>query len=223
MTASPRPRLSADDPVHGTKTGYTKGCRDECCRTAQAQAQARWRTRSIIYGPTELVDATGTRRRIHALMALGHSTPRIGTACALDESTIRTLATRQRITPRSAQRIARVYDELSMTVGTSTKTRRYAARMGWAPPLAWDDIDDPRERPSGVRRPSHSGPGHDDVDESVVDRILAGDWRLSATRAERRAVVARWLAAGRGPLNDLERRTGWRFDRYLEQDEQEAS
>ena len=49
-------------------------------------------------------------------------------------------------------------------------------------------------------------------DPVVIDRILAGDFTLAktATKAERVEVVARW----QGALNELERATGWRADRY---------
>jgi hypothetical protein len=44
----------------------------------------------------------------------------------------------------------------------------------------------------------------------VVQRILAGDWRLPCNPAEKTAVIEQWA----GPLNELERLTGWNVRRY---------
>ena len=64
------------------------------------------------------------------------------------------------------------------------------------------DIDDPDERPDMNAR-------DDEVDEVVVLRILAGDFTLTANRAERYEVVRRWTGAD----NELERRTRWNVAR----------
>lgn len=58
------------------------------------------------------------------------------------------------------------------------------------------------------------------LDESVVERILAGDWRLHATKAERIAVTAVWLGVGNSQ-NALHRRTGWKVDRYVQRDDEQ--
>jgi hypothetical protein len=73
-----------------------------------------------------------------------------------------------------------------------TRTRNYARNHNFAPPLAWDDIDNPRERPrQGTRRVRRT-----DIDEAVVLRLLAGE-HLPATTAERNEAMARWRASGR--------------------------
>jgi WhiB family transcriptional regulator, redox-sensing transcriptional regulator len=41
-------------------------------------------------------------------------------------------------------------------------------RLGWAPPLAWNDIDDPDEVPDA------GAPADDEADENVVHAFLAG-------------------------------------------------
>jgi hypothetical protein len=51
------------------------------------------------------------------------------------------------------------------------------------------------------------------VDEGVVLRIMAGEYRVRANRSERREVVERWRAAGRS-LKLLARETGWKVERY---------
>lgn len=101
------------------------------------------------------VDATGTRRRLQALMAIGYSQldiiQRLGMAP--------TAAYRMwhphhpRVYACTAQKVTAVYDELAMTPPPNTwmtrRTMAYAAAQGWAPPLAWDEdsIDDPSAEP----------------------------------------------------------------------------
>ena len=57
----------------------------------------------------------------------------------------------------------------------------------------------------------------DDVDEVMVERILSGDFTnsASATRPERTRIITAWPTTGRS-MNDLERETGWKLDRYRE-------
>ena len=59
----------------------------------------------------------------------------------------------------SRDRIRDLYERLCMTRwepedpwgrGKSTLARKTAEARSWAPPLAWDDIDDPNEVPQGV-------------------------------------------------------------------------
>lgn len=156
------------------------------------------------------VDATGTHRRIRALMRLGWPSREIARSAGWDcRVSVTNVLRYGKVSAASAARIRRTYDELSMKVGPSPWTRAYAERAGWPPPLAWDDdtIDDPKARPA--RRKNRDL----DVDEVVVERILAGDWRMPARKAERLAVIARW----EGPLNELDRLTGWNTRRDLQE------
>jgi hypothetical protein len=54
----------------------------------------------------------------------------------------------------------------------------------------------------------------DPADPVVVERILEGDFRLPANRAERVLVVEGWLQRGRS-LAQLATSTGWNLERYL--------
>lgn len=189
------------------------------------------------------VPAIGTLRRILALQSLGYP--------------MREIARRAGLTPRygnqliytgqrwvhadAARRVREVYDELSMTVAPDTRAARHvkviARRNGGVPPLAWDDIDDPNEEPSGVafcekadcyRAPvaqalcmthykqQHTGGqgAHVDVDDVVVRRILDGEWKLKANPTERTEVCRRYVAAGGSTLL-LSRLTGWKVERYF--------
>lgn len=92
------------------------------------------------------VPALGARRRIRALIAMGwthelmHAHSGVRTAVTLNQAG-------EWITVRKHRQIAAMYEQLSMTPGPSSLSRARAARRGYAPPLAWDDIDDPRETP----------------------------------------------------------------------------
>ena len=117
---------------------------------------------------------------------------------------------RDHVRRSTAERIAALYDRWCMTPGpAATRNRAMAVRRGWAPPLAWNNIDDPDEQPRGVRA---ERPRKDDVDPIVVERSLAGD-RLPTTRAEKVEITRRWEAQGRS-LNELERTFGWKSERY---------
>jgi plasmid maintenance system antidote protein VapI len=99
-----------------------------------------------------LTDATGTRRRLRALAALGWPANHLARQLAMNPVPIRTLmrGDRQRVTAATARNVAALYDQLWDTPGPSDATRARAARAGWPVPLAWDDesIDDPTARPA---------------------------------------------------------------------------
>ncbi len=98
-----------------------------------------------------LIDATGTVRRVRALVAMGHSQQTMAdeVGCAFTYISSLTHGRRPTVTVALAKSVQRAYAKLSMTVGLSVRARLKAQRLGWAPPLAWDDdtIDDPRAVP----------------------------------------------------------------------------
>jgi hypothetical protein len=195
---------AAGGPQHGTKYRYQLGCREECCRRANMRATKAWRA-----GMTaSLIDATGTKRRVQALVALGWTLREISEdAGGFTKNWSHLLLKQQVITSATAEKVDATFERLSMTVPTGPyrqRTRNRAARNGWLPPLAWNDIDDPRETPD------LDALDDGDLDPVVVERILSGDFRLKATAAERAEVVARWT----GSRAVLGRETGWNIDRY---------
>lgn len=79
------------------------------------------------------------------------------------------------VTDATAAAVARAYDLLSIMqppdTFDNTQARRAARRLGWAPPLAWDEIaiDDPDAAPEGMnalRRLS--------IHEQVVELLAIG-------------------------------------------------
>lgn len=208
-----------NDPRHGTVAGYNRiPCRELCCRAAYTRWRKHW-THDRNNGQTRKVDATGIRRRIQALMALGWSIQSMADTAGTTHRVVQTALRSQSITRAKADRITAMYDRLSMRLppertGTerqsAARARNRAHADGWPPPLAWDDetIDDPNSRPyRHQRRPEGGNAELRTVDRVVVERALNGQ-RVRATPPERAEIARRWARTGRS-LNDLDALQGW--------------
>lgn len=160
-------------------------------------------------------------RRLAALVALGYPQPYLADRLGCSQGRIWGFLreTQTNVTAGTLADVDALYEELSMRLPVAnTKLEKYrvsrakdtARRNGYAPPLAWSDIDDPDEQPKGTAKEATG------IDPVVVERLLAGDQSIAAaaTRAERTEVVRRWAQDGRS-LAELERLTGWRPDRYF--------
>lgn len=94
------------------------------------------------------VPALGTMRRLRALGRFGYSTPAIATAIGFDEVTLRKIRNgRQRRTRRwVVNAVTAYYRANADRPGPCNRSRLYAERRRWLPPMAWDDedFDDPR-------------------------------------------------------------------------------
>lgn len=127
-----------------------------------------------------LVDRTGTRRRMQALVALGHPIAHLTRRLNMSNRTgwmlIDDRNTAQ-VTVATRDKVCEAYAQLSMTVTQgrhATRARNIAADRGWVPPLAWDDesLDDPAARPAaGGSRWRRRGPC---TVEDVVELVEAG-------------------------------------------------
>jgi lambda repressor-like predicted transcriptional regulator len=135
------------------------------------------------------VPRVGAVRRIQALLALGWTHAHMKAECGVLTHVLLSQSGGW-VTQRNHNRVAAMFERLSMTPGPSSLTRARAARAGYLPPLAWDDgtIDDP-----GAWADLGSDEDVAQPDEVVVDRLLSGaDWRaIGATRAERIAAAER--------------------------------
>lgn len=125
-------------------------------------------------GKTVSVDATGTRRRLHALMCLGWSIQRLAEEHAVDRQALDNALTAVWVHAQTAVTVREMYADKSMRPapaatwhqkGSVTRARNRAAREGWVPPLGWDDLDldDPAAQPVLT----DVGRTHFDLDEWV--------------------------------------------------------
>lgn len=118
-----------------------------------------------------MTNATGTRRRLQALMVLGHSMAEVARRVDVGVSSLEQTAAGywDMIRVSTAVKVARVYRELSLTPAPanrySEQARNHAMAQGWHGPMAWDDIDNPacQPEPCTVVGPRHIHP--DDVAE----------------------------------------------------------
>lgn len=165
--------------------------------------------------PTEgSVGAIGTTRRLRGLARQQYDLQTIADATGLGFSTLAAIRSRD---PRHVR--SRFYttlrdwtESVGMTVGPSIPARLHAERNGWLSLLAWDDIDDPRERPKVGNNPKR----RNDVDEVNVQRLLAGQ-RIQSTKAEKDEALKRWKAAGKSERS-LCVLHGWKDARYGRED-----
>lgn len=133
---------------------------------------------------------TGIQRRLQALHALGWGAAAIHGAGGPSKPTIARwlhATDPSRIEGRTpfALQVIEVYETLSMQLPPTrtphqrtsrTKALLVANAHGWAPPLAWGNIDDPSESPMGVRV-AHAGAGRPDV---MTARIENAEWLADA-------------------------------------------
>ena len=104
----------------------------------------------IDLGRTVQVPALGARRRVQALVCLGWSISRLAEYSGIDRQALDNALTGDTVTAWTHCRIAILFVELwdtSAPAGThrerqaAARARNRAARAGWAPSMAWDDID----------------------------------------------------------------------------------
>ena len=136
------------------------------------------------------IDATGTWRRIHALIAIGYSRAYISQRLGKNGRALQLRGTN--VTLASAQAIDQLYRELRDNPGPSRRARNEATRRGWLHPGWWDDdtIDDPTYTPRRQDTPRGLI-----VDQIAVDNLIAGR-PGHATIAERREAVRHLHALG---------------------------
>lgn len=141
--------------VHGTNAAYHRcGCRCDECRAASAAVE-KLRYKLTAYGRwAPFVPAIGPARRLQALACLGWSLDALAERLGVTDTMVVHWQQMhyQKMTKDTAARISALYDELwdQRAPGKYTlKTINRAERMGWVPPLAWDDdeIDDPDATP----------------------------------------------------------------------------
>lgn len=128
----------------------------------------------VVAEGAKYVDATGTRRRLQALMAAGWPIRSLEDQAGRHSSALWKAMHTETVFASTAAVVADLFDRLQLIPGPSEQSRRLAQGKGWALPLAWneEDIDDPDGRPYGKRkRGRRASTGNGDAG-SFVDRYL---------------------------------------------------
>jgi hypothetical protein len=139
-------------------------------------------------GGAALVDATGTHRRLQALVAIGWSQAKLATRLGMGPANFAAMMRRGQVTAGTARAAAAVYDELwnqwppqtSQREKIAARARNHARARSWAVPLAWDEdqIDRPDGTPAvGWRRASPAGTGN----TPVITCLQHGTMRTGGT------------------------------------------
>jgi hypothetical protein len=96
------------------------------------------------------LDATGTIRRLRALVAIGYTPTDLAQSLDMHVSSLSTLihGKRPRIQPQTQAAVRALFSELwahPIQGHAGERARKRAKKHNWVGPLAWDDIDDPAE------------------------------------------------------------------------------
>jgi hypothetical protein len=153
--------------------------------------------------PHSRVDATGTRRRLQALVAIGWPTELLAAQLGRRPTSLCRSMAGESVTVRTAQDVATLYERLWNTPpppmtgeqrAAADAARAHAAARGWLPPFAWDDVDTDPTPPALTAGRSQ----RNDLDEIAVERALAGDHITydDLTPVEQQEVVRRLTARG---------------------------
>lgn len=152
-------------------------------------------------GATVVVDSTGGRRRLQALMTRGWSVQRIATTRGLSRKPLDHALEGGSINARTARAVVAAYEALwdqpppQDSTGdriAAVRARNRARAAGWAPPMAWDvdAIDDPTATPADPVPEETPG-----VDHAAIARALSGV-PVALTRAERWIALAQLVVHG---------------------------
>lgn len=106
---------------------------------------------------TGLVDATGSARRIRALMAVGWPPMHLAARIGVHPRYVSEIHRSKQVFATTAHAVAITYNQLwdknpqhyGVSQQAANRFRNYARANGWAPPAAWDDdqLDDPAGAP----------------------------------------------------------------------------
>ena len=205
------------------QTGRSPGAAAHLIRAARAGGNINLATQrtwlAVTYQPPttrraalKITPEVGTGRRIRALVALGWTYKALKRETGISDTHLSDIARQMpgRGTPGgvTAATIRTTYDRLSMTrpEGTRADTaRRRARHLGWPPPLAWDDIDDPDETPTG-HKPGRGRATNFHLDD-ITEHLTHNPATTTAQLAHRfgvqpNAIQQRLVRAGRTDLLD---------------------
>lgn len=141
-----RDRAGCDAVKHGDYMAYT----NYRCRCEDARTDWRRHKKQVQVGTFQplRIDATGTRRRLQGLQALGWTYGEIGDQLGVIRGAVHQWAKRPQVRQSTADKVKALCVELETKpppdTRAATRARNIARKCGWPPPAAWDAIDDPR-------------------------------------------------------------------------------
>lgn len=171
------------------------------CRRQIAEAVMALRPESATLPDGAKVDATGTQRRMQAMVVDGWSLSEQARRVGRTVQNYSYSLTARKVTVRVARDVAELHEALLGVVAAgpmAARSRRWGRSQGWHPSAAWDDdtINDPEAGPN-------YGVAVDDiVDDVAIERVNAGKLTFGKlTKAEQVELFRRFRgAAGRGTL-----------------------
>lgn len=195
-----RQQVSSITGVHVTTLEAIAGRRTDRVRAANARAILSARV-------TDGITHVGIGRRLRALRALGWTLGDIAATAGLSSEQILNLSTKppRYILGPTRDAIVGAYRRLSCERPPSAggrdgvaQARRRAAAAGWAPPAAWDNIDDPDETPRGLRAAAAEPTTAELLDE--FEHLVAGGetYERAAARIGRALGSVRGMAKAEG-------------------------
>ena len=107
------------------------------------------------------VDASGTRRRIEALMLAGWSQGHIARALGISRQRVSAYRSSAHVEGATARAVRDLFEQWWDKPGPEIRATNKAIREGFAPAAAWDDIDDPNATPDlgEPTKRTNGGPG----------------------------------------------------------------
>lgn len=200
----------------GSKSGEARQPRKRVTRRVHEAIMAV----QLELAPGALVDGTGTRRRLQALIAIGWSGPRLAAKLGQRNGNFWTMMmVNNQVTAKTAAAVRALYSQLwdqtppannGFERRSVAQSKYRAEQAGWAPPAAWDDaqLDDPSAQPSGHRRARRQNRSAEHVIQDV-------EWLLD--QGVDRTAIAAQLGIADDTLQHMLGRAGridlWR--RYL--------
>lgn len=176
---------------HGTPARYNHGrCRCVPCTRAVNRYQ-KHRLNEQVKGAPLSVPALPTTRRIRALRTIGYTLRHLEAECGIPLKSLDNLSSaglrgrkfdRRSVLLTTERAVSEAYERLWDKPGGSKRSVSDAAKRGWLPPLAWDDVTITQLKVSLAKPvPSLHDPH---VDWVAVDRLCGGE-RVPATRVEK--------------------------------------
>ena len=195
--------------------------------TTQINAQTQHKILSVHIDPTAdatYIQAWRVERRLRSLQALGWPLSEVAARTGWSVPNLNALANPDRwrsrltVSRETFEKIDATYRALSMKTPEPsrwvTATKNRAAARGWAPPMAWNNIDDHDEKPTGMRLTRESKFPKDHYDEAIVHQTVNTGTRPRPLTAPEAAEVCRRLIARGHSSSEMENDYGIKVERY---------